>query len=221
MLVAMGRHLRLHFIAYLALFVALGGTSVAASNALVPKNSVGSPQVINGSLQTRDLSRKARTALKGNRGTRGPAGVRGARGPTGAQGVQGVQGVQGIQGIPGTARAYGLVASDGTLSRSRNVTQVGTSPGSGVYCIRLAAGIDPAQTGVIASLDFFDDDTDFPPNAAQAFVEWYSPTTNDCPAGDLMVMTFVRSISTAGSADGDVRTVTTTEAPEGFFFVVP
>jgi len=38
-----------------ALFVALGGTGYAAV-ALAPKNSVGSAQVINGSLLKKDLS---------------------------------------------------------------------------------------------------------------------------------------------------------------------
>src|SRR5438034_11501029 len=88
-------------IACLALAVALSGTSYAAATKLLPKNSVGSAQVINGSLQTLDLSKKARTAL---RGARGPAGARGANGPTGAQGSQGVQGQPGLQGVPGTAR---------------------------------------------------------------------------------------------------------------------
>src|SRR6266550_5529508 len=111
------QHLRRNLIAYLALFLALTSTGYAASAKLVPKNSVGSPQVINGSLQTLDLSKRARRALKGNRGAQGPVGARGARGPTGTQGAQGVQGVQ---GIPGTARAYGLVSADGTLSRSKN-----------------------------------------------------------------------------------------------------
>jgi hypothetical protein len=37
-----GNHMRGHFVAYLALFLALGGTSIAAVNAL-PTNSVGSP----------------------------------------------------------------------------------------------------------------------------------------------------------------------------------
>jgi hypothetical protein len=114
------------------------------------------------------------------------------------------------------------VAANGTLSRSKNVVSVGTSPGSGVYCILLAPGIDPGQTGLVATLDFFDDDTVVDaPNAAQAFVEWSSPTVNDCPAGYLMVVTGFRSVSTAGSTDGDVRTVNNNLAPEGFFFVVP
>jgi hypothetical protein len=101
------------------------------------------------------------------------------------------------------------------------VIQVGTFPGSGVYCIRLAAGIDPATTGVIATVDYFGDDTTFNPNGPQAFVEWNSPTVNDCPSGDLMVMTGVRTVVTTGSTDGDVRVVQNTQSPEGFFFVVP
>ena len=46
-------------------------------------------------------------------------------------------------------------------------------------------------------------------------------TANDGPAGDLMVMTGVRTVATTGSTEGDVRTVTNTQAPEGFFFLVP
>jgi hypothetical protein len=78
-----GRFLRQNTIALLALFLALGGTTYAASTALVGKNSVASPQVVNGSLQTKDLSKKARKALKGNRGLRG---LPGAPGTPGAKG---------------------------------------------------------------------------------------------------------------------------------------
>jgi len=87
------RFVRANAIAMLALFIALGGTTYAA--ATLGKNTVGSPQVINGSLQTKDLSAKARKALKGNRGLRGLRGLQGAKGTTGAQGVQGVQGPAG------------------------------------------------------------------------------------------------------------------------------
>jgi hypothetical protein len=92
------RLLRRNTIALLALFLALGGTTYAASTGLLGKNTVASPQVVNGSLQTKDLSKRARKALKGNRGLRGPAGragVQGAQGPKGATGSQGVQGPPG------------------------------------------------------------------------------------------------------------------------------
>jgi hypothetical protein len=79
----------------LALFIALGGTTYAASNALIGGNTVASPQVVNGSLQTKDLSKKARKALKGNRGLRG---LRGAAGPTGPAGAAGAKGDTGAIG---------------------------------------------------------------------------------------------------------------------------
>jgi hypothetical protein len=94
-------------ISLIALFVALGGTSYAAV-ALAPNNSVGSAQVINGSLQKKDLSKKAVAALKGNRGLRGPAGAQGpagAAGPAGATGAAGAAGAAGAVGATGPAGA--------------------------------------------------------------------------------------------------------------------
>jgi hypothetical protein len=95
MLRGIAAYVRRHHIALLALFFALGGTAVAASNSLLPKNSVGSKQVINGSLAKADLSGKAVKALKGNKGARGIPGAAGPQGPQGAQGPQGVQGPEG------------------------------------------------------------------------------------------------------------------------------
>jgi len=97
----LGGHLRRHLVAYLALFVALSGTGYAASEKLLPRNSVGSAQVINGSLQKVDLSRRAVAALHGARGARGP------QGPTGPAGSQGIQGPKGDTGAAGAAGAAG------------------------------------------------------------------------------------------------------------------
>ena len=146
------RFLRRNTIALLALFLALGGTTYAASSALIAGNSVASPQVVNGSLQTKDLSAKARKALKGNRGLRGLAGAQGAKGVTGAQGVQGVQGVQ---GAAGTALAYVHVADDGTLdvANSKGVTAGQVARTSlGNYCF---SGLSFTPHAVIASTDGF------------------------------------------------------------------
>ena len=95
-------------ISLVALFVALGGTSYAAI-ALAPKNSVGSAQVINGSLLKKDLSKKTVAALKGNRGLRGPAGAAGSAGPAGATGPAGAVGATGPVG-PSTGPAGGALA---------------------------------------------------------------------------------------------------------------
>jgi hypothetical protein len=219
--VSIGRHFREHFVAYLALFVALSSTGYAAVSKLAPNNSVGSAQVINRSLQKVDLSARAVAALHGARGVRGPQGIQGVQGPPGSQGAQGAQG---IQGAAGTARAYGAVSGVGTLSRSKNVANVSANLMEGTVCITLAPGIDSSQTGLVVSPDFDQDQTDVSSlgavNADQAFAEWVSGA-EDCPAGTLEVQTGFRSVSTNGSTDGDVRTVTNNGIIAGFFFVVP
>ena len=60
--------------------VALSSTSFAATTKLLPRNSVGTRQVINGSLQRVDLSTRAVKALRGRRGPVGPVGRQGPAG---------------------------------------------------------------------------------------------------------------------------------------------
>jgi hypothetical protein len=64
-------------IACLALSIALGGSAFAATT-LVPRNSVGSAQVINGSLLKKDFRRGQL-----QRGPQGPQGEQGPQGPEG------------------------------------------------------------------------------------------------------------------------------------------
>jgi hypothetical protein len=124
-------YIQRHHLALFALvFVTFGGTAFAAGNALLPRNSVGTKQVINGSLQTNDLSKTARTALKGNRGLRGPAGAQGAQGAPGATGAQGVQGVPGQS----ATKLFVALAADGTLTKNSGATSA-TRPSTGVYRI--------------------------------------------------------------------------------------
>jgi hypothetical protein len=80
------------------LLVALAGTSVAAVNVVVPRNSVGllqlknnsvnSSKVVNGSLLRADF--KSGQIPKGERGPTGPQGPAGVQGPAGAAGPAGV-----------------------------------------------------------------------------------------------------------------------------------
>ncbi len=198
----------------------------AAGNLVLAKNSVGAAQikkgavnglkVKNGTLMAADF--KAGQIPAGPKGPKGDAGATGAQGP---KGDKGDTGAQGIQGAPGTARAYALVHANGTFARSRNVTGV-THPQAGYYCIALA-GIDPSQTGLVATPDFKDDSTSVGiGNAKQAFAEWDSGgAIGLCPAGQLSVLTGFRDEVTAGSPDGDVRQVANTVSDEAFFFVVP
>ncbi len=101
-------HVRGNVVAYLALFFALGGTSFAAADRLLPRNSVGSPQIVNGSIQKRDLAKKTVTAL---RGARGPAGPQGVAGPTGPAGPAGAQGATGPAGATKVVARVGNIAT--------------------------------------------------------------------------------------------------------------
>ena len=112
------------------------------------------------------------------------------------------------------------MASNGTLTRSKNITSVG-HPATGVYCLTPAAGIDPAQTGLIATPDYTADATVIGgTNGNQAIVEWRSGPSA-CAAGQMQVITGLRTVSTTGSSDGDVRTVNNAYTDQGFFFVIP
>ena len=117
-----------HHVALLALFVALGGTSFAAGNAVLARNSVGTRQVIDGSLQTTDLSSKARTALKGKTGPRGATGAPGAPGATGSTGAPAGSGRDGRSGRDGSDRTARPTRSAGS----------GGEPTSSLHSIRTA-----------------------------------------------------------------------------------
>ena len=140
MLIGIASYIKRHHVALFALFFALGGTAFAAGNALLPGNSVGTRQVINGSLQTGDLSKTAQKALKGDRGLRGAPGAQGAQGP------QGAMGAQGVPGAPGQSATKLFVAVDagGTLSKNSGALSA-TKAGVGVYRI----GFDTNITGCV------------------------------------------------------------------------
>lgn len=100
MLREIAAYVRRHHLGLLALFFALAGTSYAATSSLLPKNSVGTKQVINHSLLKADF--KAGQLPRGRVGPQGPAGPQGAQGAVGPQGPQGPQGIQGPPGpFPG------------------------------------------------------------------------------------------------------------------------
>jgi hypothetical protein len=145
-------HARHNAIAYLALFVALGGTSYAAIK--LPANSVGTKQIKkgavtsakikNGSITTADLA--AGTLKAGGVGPAGPAG------PKGETGAAGAKGETGPAGAPGIARAYAVVKTDVTFdaARTKNFTAV-SRLSTGLYCLTPAAGIDPSTLSAVVS----------------------------------------------------------------------
>ena len=83
-------------VALLALFVALTGTAIATTSALITGR-----EIANGSITGLDVKNRSLTPVDfrgGVRGPAGPRGVQGAQGPAGPQGAQGAQGAKGDSG---------------------------------------------------------------------------------------------------------------------------
>jgi hypothetical protein len=78
----------------------ISATSATAAFVVTSRN------IKNGTIQTVDISAKAKAALRGNRGPRGLRGLSGPVGPAGPAGSTGAQGTTGRQGPPGIAKAY-------------------------------------------------------------------------------------------------------------------
>jgi len=195
------RHVRVHFVAYLALFFALGGTSVAAVNAL-PKNSVGSPQIKNGSIQKVDISKRTVSALRGLRGPRGLTGATGATGAAGATGAVGAKGDKGDTGAPGPNNLVLKAQQDTDPSGGTDVAGGGqslvntvniTAPTPGVLTISGNVFINN-ENGVTTNYVLV-------PKVDGAFIR----TTNwggfyAAPAGNLFELTYAESQHVAAGA---------------------
>jgi hypothetical protein len=82
-----------------ALISAIVAAVIASTTATAATIVITSKNIKNGTIQTVDISAKAKRALKGNRGPRGFTGARGATGATGAAGAQGAPGPQGPPGV--------------------------------------------------------------------------------------------------------------------------
>ena len=166
-------------IALVALFLALGGTTYAASTALIGANTVASPQVVNGSLKTVDLSAKARKALKGNRGLRGLA-----SGSKAQQGVNGTKGATGSQGPAGPGVMWALIKADGyaVVAQSGGISIQAHST-AGTYYLHF-----PGQVaGHAISFSIADIASGFPPGNITGSpcggVDSAGPTALGCLAG--------------------------------------
>ena len=93
-------------VAYLALFVALGGTTYAATrigSKEIKDNSIQSRDIKNRAIALTDISTKARASLRGQRGAQGVAGAPGAPGSQGPAGPSGVPADAAVVSATGTA----------------------------------------------------------------------------------------------------------------------
>lgn len=89
-------------VAMLALFVALTGTAVATTSAVITGHQITDGSITGADVKNRSLTqRDFRGSLRGPRGLTGPTGQPGPQGPAGPQGSAGPQGPAGPKGDKG------------------------------------------------------------------------------------------------------------------------
>jgi hypothetical protein len=168
-------------VAFLALFVAVGGTAAAAGVLIT-----SSKQIKAGAIDASDLSAKARGQLKGATGPAGPAGATGnpgAVGPAGPAGPAGANGTNGAPGAPGAPGARG--PSDVLVKRAGPVGAIAGVPGTLFTAHELPAGFP-----VTAGPTLVDVSGLFTNANAAARTLQCSAVLNGAPAGGLAQMDF-------------------------------
>lgn len=114
----------------LALFVTVAGGSAYAASHLITGN-----QIARGTITAKNIKHHSLLNLDFAKG----------QVPAGPQGPTGGTGPQGPQGPAGTARAWGIVATNGTTGNASFTAQSGfpgppLNPSTGIYCIPAPAG---------------------------------------------------------------------------------
>ena len=141
-------------VACTALLFALAGTSVAAYQQVVPRNSVGTLQLKNNAVTAAKVKNGSlvRADFRSGQVPAGPRGLPGPQGPAGPAGAAGPAGPAGAAGAAGTAKAYARVLAGGDVDdpRARAINDAAVSkPAAGVYCIDIEGG----ALNAVASVD--------------------------------------------------------------------
>ena len=145
-------------VACLALLVALGGTSIAAVNQLVPRNSVGTAQLRLGAVTNQKIRNNAINSAKvANRSLlrsdfaagQLPAGPVGPQGPAGPAGPAGAAGAAGPAGVIGTI----------TVRSSSALVDGGTAENGAYNSVRVTALCQGNERAISGGTSWSDDTT--------------------------------------------------------------
>jgi hypothetical protein len=135
--------IRRNAVAWVALFVALTGTSMAASGYVITNQNQIKPSVL------RKLKTPGAKGARGPIGRQGPQGVPGKEGSIGPSGKEGKEGRQGKEGkASGGAKAWAHITANGEVENGNNIEEANvvqatffnkttkkTEIEEGVYCI--------------------------------------------------------------------------------------
>ncbi len=154
-------HITSHFVAYLALFVALGGTSYAAAqierNSVtarhIKKNAVGAPEIKSNAVRSAEVGDGSLFAVDFAAGQlpQGAQGPQGPQGEKGEKGEKGDRGETGPTGPPGTS-GYEVVFEGTADDTTQTKTAVVDCPGAkkavgGGYSVS-----DPNDNGSVVAI---------------------------------------------------------------------
>jgi hypothetical protein len=122
------QHVRSNVIAYLALFLAIGGGgyAVAATNT---KTITVCADKKSGVLHLKTRGRCKRTQTRVTWNQQGPRGAQGIPGPTGQRGAQGIQGPRGAQGAPAVS-VWANVSDPGVVIAGQGISVQHVSAGT-------------------------------------------------------------------------------------------
>lgn len=140
----------------LALALAVGGGSAYAASQITSKS------IKDGTIQTKDLAKKTRTALQGQKGA---AGARGAAGPAGAAGPVGAAGPAGAKGETG---AKGDTGAPGPATGPAGGALAGTYPNPTLA----ADAVTPAAQAAVPQARLASSVTQPLPNNSPTTVAW-------------------------------------------------
>ena len=134
-------------VAMLALFVALTGTAVATSSALITGNQIKNSSITGLDVKNKSLTpRDFRGSVRGPRGLRGLTGATGAAGAAGAAGAKGEKGDKGDKGDIGPSESFfnnrtaGLTIPEPGGGLGTPITTL-TVPGPGSYLLHLTGTV--------------------------------------------------------------------------------
>jgi hypothetical protein len=193
-------HLANNVVGYIALLVALGGTSYAAVS--LPQNSVTSRQIAPGAVGSSELRNDAVTSKKvknlllsdfkdgqlATLGVKGGSvpGAQGPEGPPGGLGPEGPRGPAGPPGSPGISRvtySIGQSKNAGTYADGHELVRVDAKCPAGEFLLGGGAGVTDSeyQVALFSEMGFFDDN--LIPRGIIGYVDNYdNPNT---PEGDV------------------------------------
>lgn len=193
-----------------ALFIALGGSAVAANSLIhagdIAPGAVTSAGIRNGAVETKDLSPGMRaffegdqgaTGAKGDTGSSGTPGSNGANGPNGANGAEGSNGVNGANGANGAEGAKGSNGANGANGPNGANGANGVDGTDGIDGAKGTNGINGTNgtNGTIAPLSAKQGETILPTGSALTTVVELA-----VPAGNFVVLAKTQ-LSHTGAGD--------------------